>query len=150
MLKSLEIKPKIGFGEIEFGEYLDNIVSLLGEAEEIDSIEEDEEMNMLILHYWELGFSVIFEGAAKQIVSGFETDHPDATMFEKKVIGMSEQAIVKLMQENGLGEYETEMEEVDKRISFDDEMLDFFFRDDKLVYVNWGVYVNEEGEIEDF
>ncbi len=150
MLKSLEIKPKIGFGEIEFGEYLDNIVSLLGEAEEIDSIEEDEEMNMLILHYWELGFSVIFEGAAKQIVSGFETDHPDATMFEKKVIGMSEQAIVKLMQENGLGEYETEMEEVDKRISFDDEMLDFYFRDDKLVYVNWGVYVNEEGEIEDF
>ncbi len=150
MLKSLEIKPKVGFGEIEFGEYLDNIVSLLGEAEEIDTIEEDEEMNMLILHYWELGFSVIFEGSTKQIVSGFETDHTDATMFEKKVIGMSEQDIVKLMQENGLGEYETEMEEVDKRISFDDEMLDFYFRDDKLVYVNWGVYVNEEGEIEDF
>ncbi len=150
MLKSLEIKPKIGFGEIEFGEYLDNIVSLLGEAEEIDTIEEDEEMNMLILHYWELGFSVIFEGGAKQIVSGFETDHPEATMFEKKVIGMSEQDIINLMQDNGLGDYDTEMEEVDKRISFDDEMLDFYFRDDKLVYVNWGVYVNEEGEIEDF
>ncbi len=150
MLKSLEIKPKTGFGEIEFGEYLDNIVTLLGEAEEIDTIEEDEEMNMLILHYWELGFSVIFEGSAKQIVSGFETDHPDATMFEHKVIGMAEEEIIKLMRENGLTEYETEMEAEDKRISYDDEMLDFYFRDNKLVYVNWGVYVNEEGEIEDF
>jgi len=150
MLESLEIKPKVGFGEIEFGEYLDNIVTLLGEAEEIDSIEEDEEMNMLILHYWELGFSVIFEGNAKQIVSGFETDHPEATMFGHKVIGMNEDDIIKLMEENGLGKHESEMEEVDKRVSFDDEMLDFYFRDNKLVYVNWGVYVNEEGEIEDF
>ena len=150
MLESLEIKPKVGFGEIQFGEYLDNLVTLLGEAEEIDSIEEDEEMNMLILHYWELGFSVIFEGRTKQVVSGFETDHTDATMFGQKVIGMSEEDIIKLMKENGLDEHESEMEEVDKRVSFDDEMLDFYFRDNKLVYVNWGVYVNEEGEIEDF
>ena len=150
MLESLEIKPKEGFGEIKFGEYLDNIVTLLGEAEEIDTIEEDEEMNMLILHYWELGFSIIFEGSTKQIVSGFETDHPDATMFGKKVIGMPEKEVIMLMKENGVVNFEAEQEEVDKRVSYDDEMLDFYFRDDKLVYVNWGVYVNEEGEIEDF
>jgi hypothetical protein len=150
MLESLEIKPKEGFGEIKFGEYLDNIVTLLGEAEEIDTIEEDEEMNMLILHYWELGFSIIFEGSTKQIVSGFETDHPDATMFGKKVIGMPEKEVIALMKENGVVNFEAEQEEVDKRVSYDDEMLDFYFRDDKLVYVNWGVYVNEEGEIEDF
>lgn len=150
MLKSLEIRPKIGFGEIKFGEYLDNVISLLGEAEEIDTIEEDEEMNMLILHYWELGFSVIFEGTTKQVISGFETDHPDATMYGRKVIGMSEADIIQVMKENGLRGYETEMEEEDKRVSFDDEMLDFYFRDNKLVFVNWGVYVNEEGEIEVF
>ena len=150
MLESLEIKPKEGFGEIKFGEYLDNIVMLLGEAEEIDTIEEDEEMNMLILHYWELGFSIIFEGTTKQIVSGFETDHSDATMFGNKIIGMSENDIIALMNDNGISEFETEQEEIDKRISFDEEMLDFYFRDDKMVYVNWGVYVNEEGEIEDF
>ena len=150
MLESLEIKPKIGFGEIKFGEFLDNIVMLLGEAEEIDSIEEDEEMNMLILHYWELGFSVIFEGKTKQVVSGFETDHPDATMFGKKVIDMPEKELLALMKENGMTNFDSEQEEIDKRVSFDDEMLDFYFRDDKLVYVNWGVYVNEEGDIEDF
>ena len=150
MLESLEIRPKLGFGEIKFGEYLDNIVTLLGEAEELDSIEEDEEMNMLILHYWELGFSIIFEGTTKQVVSGFETDHPDATMFGKKIIGMPEADVIKLMTDNGMGSYESEMEEVDKRISFDDEMLDFYFRDDKVVYVNWGVYVNSDGEIENF
>jgi len=150
MLESLEIRPKVGFGEIKFGEYLDNIVTLLGEAEELDTIEEDEEMNMLILHYWELGFSIIFEGTAKQVVSGFETDHQDATMFGKKIIGMPEADVIKLMTDNGMGSYESEMEEVDKRVSFDDEMLDFYFRDDKVVYVNWGVYVNSDGEIENF
>ena len=150
MLESLEIKPKEGFGEIKFGEYLDNIVTLLGEAEEIDTIEEDEEMNMLILHYWELGFSIIFEGSTKQVVSGFETDHPDATMFDKKILGMSEEDLISWMKENGIVNYESEQEEIDKRVSYDDEMLDFYFRNNELVYVNWGVYVNEEGEIEDF
>jgi len=150
MLESLEIRPKEGFGEIKFGEYLDNIVTLLGEAEEIDSIEEDEEMNMLILHYWDLGFSIIFEGKTKQVVSGFETDHPDATMFGEKVIGKSEQEIIDLMKNNGMTGFEAEQEDADKRVSYDDDMLDFYFRDNKLVYVNWGVYVNEEGEVEDF
>ena len=105
---------------------------------------------MLILHYWELGFSVIFEGKTKQVVSGFETDHPDATMFGKKVIDMPEKELLALMKENGMTNFDSEQEEIDKRVSFDDEMLDFYFRDDKLVYVNWGVYVNEEGDIEDF
>ena len=150
MLESLEIRPKDGFGEIKFGEYLDNIVTLLGEAEEIDTIEEDEEMNMLILHYWELGFSIIFEGKTKQVVSGFETDHPDATMFGEKIIGKSEEEVLSLMKQNGMEGYEAEQEEIDRRVSFDDDMLDFYFRDDRLAYVNWGVYVNEEGEIEDF
>ncbi len=150
MLESLEIKPKEGFGEIKFGEYLDNIVTLLGEAEEIDSIEEDEEMNMLILHYWDLGFSIIFEGTTKQVVSGFETDHQDATMFGEKIIGKSEKEIIDLMKNNGMTGFEAEQEDTDKRVSYDDDMLDFYFRDNKLVYVNWGVYVNDEGEIEDF
>ncbi len=150
MLESLEIKPKEGFGEIKFGEYLDNIVTLLGEAEEIDSIEEDEEMNMLILHYWDLGFSIIFEGKTKQVVSGFETDHQDATMFGEKIIGKSEEEVIDLMKNNGMTGFEAEQEDTDKRVSFDDDMLDFYFRDNKLVYVNWGVYVNDEGEIEDF
>ncbi len=150
MIKSLEIKPKEGFGEIKFGEILDNVVMLLGEPQELDSLEEEEELSMLILHYWDLGFSIIFEGVSKQVVAGFETDHPDATMYGKKVIGMPEEEVISMMKEKGYSEFETDMEDGDKRLTYEDLLLDFYFRDGKVIYVNWGALVNEEGEVEDF
>ncbi len=149
MIKTLEIKPKVGFGEINFGESLDNVMTLLGKPQDIDSLEEDEELNMLILHYWDLGFSIIFEGVTKQVIAGFETDHPDAEMYGKKVIGMSEEEVINMMKEHGYTEYEKDMEDGDTRISYDDLLLDFYLKDGKVVYVNWGVYVNEDGEVEE-
>ena len=150
MIKTLEIKPKEGFGEIKFGEILDNVVSLLGEPQELDSFEEEEELNMLILHYWDLGFSIIFEGKAKQVVAGFETDHPEATFYGEKIIGMSEQDVISLMKGHGYQEFETDMEDGDKRLSYDDLLLDFYLRDNKVIYVNWGALVTDDGELEEF
>ena len=150
MINSLEIKPKEGFGDIKFGEILDNVVMLLGEPQELDSLEEDEELSMLILHYWDLGFSIIFEGVSKQVAAGFETDHPDATMFGEKIIGASEKHVVNMMKEKGFSEFETDMEDGDKRLTYDELLLDFYFRDGKVIYVNWGALINEEGEVEEF
>ena len=150
MIKSLEIKPKEGFGEIKFGEILDNVVMLLGEPQELDSFEDEEELNMLILHYWDLGFSIIFEGTFKQVVAGFETDHPDATIYGKKAIGMSEKDVISVMKEHGYPEFETDMEDGDKRLTFEELLLDFYFRDGKVIYINWGALVDDEGELEDF
>ena len=149
MIKTLEIKPKIGFGEINFGESLDNVMTLLGKPQEIDSLEEDEELNILILHYWDMGFSIIFEGVTKQVIAGFETDHPDAEMYGKKVMGMTEEEVVNMMKEHGYAEYEKDIEDGDTRISYDDLLLDFYLKDGKVIYVNWGVYVNEDGEVEE-
>jgi hypothetical protein len=147
MITSLEIKPNKGFGEIKFGDYIDNIVTLLGEPEEIDTFEDDEEVNMLILHYWDLGISVFSEGGSKQVVSGFETDHPDVTLFGTKIIGLSENEIKNLMAKNGYREFETETEEEGKRISYDELLLDFYFRNDKLAFLSWDALLNEKGEI---
>lgn len=150
MINSLEIKPKEGFGDINFGEILDNVVMLLGEPQEIDSFEDEEEFTMLILHYWDLGFSIIFEGITKQVVAGFETDNEDAVMFGKKIIGMAENDVITMMKDQGYSEYEIDMEDGDKRLTYEDILLDFYFRDGKVIYVNWGALVNEDGELEDF
>jgi len=94
---------------------------------------------------------VFFEGKNNHVLSCFETDNEETTLFGKKVFSMTEQEIIELMKEEGLTQIDTEEEEWgEKRVSFDEGLIDFYFQDGKLVTVNWGVFVNEDGEIEEF
>ncbi len=148
---TLEIKPKEGFGELNFGDSSEKLVSILGEAEEMEDIEDEDEFNTIILNYWSQGISVFFEGIEKSVISCFETDNPKATLYGKKVFGLSEKEIINLMKENGFKELETDIEvEGERRVSFEDGMIDFIFEDEELVLINWGVLVNDQGEIEEF
>lgn len=146
-----EIKPKEGFGEIVFGESSDHVIAFLGEPEEVESFEDDDEFNTTILNYWEAGVSAFFEGIENSVLSCLETDIPDATLYGKKVFDMNEEAVIGLMKEHGFEVAETEEDPSgERRISYDDALIDFFFHEDELIAVNWGVLVNEAGEIEEF
>ena len=61
-LSELEIKPNIGLGELTFGTEIKPFVTKVGEPEELENIDEDEEMNTTVLHYWQAGYSVFFVG----------------------------------------------------------------------------------------
>lgn len=146
-----EIKPKDGFGEIKFGIPSDKLVSVIGEAEEIETFEDDDEFNTTILNYWELGLSAFFEGTENSVLSCLETDIPDATLYGKRVFDLDEPQVISLMKEHGFELAETEEDPSgERRISYDDALIDFFFHEGELIAVNWGVLVNEAGEIEDF
>ncbi len=147
----LEIVPKVGFGQMKFGQTIEEILAFVGEAEEVEDIQ-DEDFNTVIMNYWKEGFSVFIEGtgAEHSIVSCFETDNGNATLFGKKVFDLKESEIITLMKANGYNEIDTEIEEQGEyRLSFEDGMIDFFFEDKELIAVNWGVLVNEQGEIEE-
>ncbi len=148
MLSSFEIKPNKGFGEIEFGMDTDKLTALVGEPEEVMSFDDEEEMSIVVLHYWEQGFTVFMDGVTRQVVAGIELDNPESTLFGEKIIGKSEEEIIAFMKANGHENYEIEMEENDKRFSYDESMMDFFFVDGRLEYMNFGVLVDEEGNIE--
>lgn len=149
MLSNYEIIPNEGLGELKFGMKMDQFIDTYGEPEEIDTFDDDEELNTTVLHYWTQGFSIFFVGLYSQILAGIETDHPDATLFGKKIMNLPEEEIVSLMNNNGQSHYEVEVEEEkDKMLSYDLSMMDFFFREDKLVYMNFGVLVDEQGKIE--
>lgn len=146
-----EIKPKEGFGELQFGEGTQHVIDLLGEPEEMETIEDDDEFNTTILNYWEIGVSVFFEGIEKSALSCFETDIPDAVLFGKKVFEMDEDQIITLMEQHGFEVAETEDDDKgERRISYDDALIDFFFHEGELIAVNWGVLVNDAGDIEEF
>ena len=147
-LSDFEIKPNVGLGELTFGTEMKPFIKQVGEPEEIENIDEDEEMNTTVLHYWKTGCSVFFVGLSDQVLAGIETDHPDVNLFGEKIMGRSEDEIVALMKNNGHNDYEIEKEESDKRLSFDISMMDFFFREGKLIYMNFGVFVDDKGQIE--
>jgi len=145
-----EIVPLKGYSALTFGQTIDDVVRLLGEAEEIDEINEDEILNTVILHYWDRGFSVFFEGVEKSVVSCIETDNMDSTLFDMKVFDVDKNKIIELMKKNGFTDYEIEMEEGENRLSFEDGLIDFFYAGNELIAISWGVLINEKSEIEQF
>ena len=145
----LTIEPKIGYGEIKFGDLSERVIGILGEAEEIENFEDDDDFSTIILYYWDRGITVFFEGKEKSVVSCFETEDPESTLFGKRVFEMNEAEIVKLMSDHGYEVAEAVLEENEKRVSYDDALADFMFQGNELVAVNWGVLINDEGEIEE-
>jgi hypothetical protein len=51
------------------------------------------------------------------------------------------------MKKQGFKELEEETEDEELRVSFEDAMVDFFFDEDELTAVSWGVLVDEQGDI---
>lgn len=148
MLKNFDIFPNKGLGELEFGMDMESFVAKFGEPEEVQNFDEDEELNTTVLHYWKEGISAFFVGFSAPILAGVEIDHPDLSFFDKKILGISEDELVTYMKEHGFENYETDFEDADKRLSYDVGMMDFFFRENKLIYMNFGVLVDENGVIE--
>jgi hypothetical protein len=144
------IVPRKGFGSLLFGTTIDDTVSKLGEAQEIEQIDDEDIVNTVILHYWDQSTSLFFEGSAKPVLSCIETDCQEAVLFGSKVFELGQYDIINLMDNNGYTEYETDMEEGERRLSFEEGLIDFFFQDALLIAVNWGVMVTNEGEIDDF
>lgn len=148
---TLDIVPKKGYGEIHFGETSEKVITYIGQPEDVENIEDVDGFNTVVLYYWELGVTVFFEGKEKSVVSCIETENPESFMFGKKIFEMSEEDIIALMTTHGFEVAEIEMETSgERRISYDDAMIDFFFSEGDLIAVNWGVLVNEKGEIEEF
>ena len=148
MLSNFDIFPNKGIGGLEFGMDMESFVAANGEPEEVQNFDDDEELNTTVLHYWEKGFSAFFVGLSRPIFAGIETDHPETKLFGEMIIGKTEEELVAFMRKSGYDNFETDFEEADKRLSYDVGMMDFFFRDGKLVYMNFGVLVDENGNIE--
>jgi hypothetical protein len=149
----MEILLLDGLDDLKFGDLPDNVEKLLGKPTEIENMgdEADEDLDTILWNYDKEGLSVFFEGKNNHVLSCFETDNRDVTLFGKKLFEMTEEEITKLMNSEGLTQIDSEVEEWgEKRVSFDEALIDFYFQDGKLVTVNWGVFVNENGEIEEF
>ena len=143
------IEPLKGFGEIPFGMPLDDAVKILGNpnsSEELSDLEETG--NRTVFYgYDDLETKIYFEGITNSVVACFETENHDAVLYGTKVFELSRAEVKELMLENGFSEMEEEDEDGEHRISFVRAMIDFFFDGDVMKAVNWGVLVDDQGNI---
>jgi len=144
---NLEIKPKIGLGDIKFGEIPENVTKIFGKPEQAEEITSDDDLKTTILSY-NNGVTVFLEGLVEPVVSNFDIDNKNASLFGKEIFAMRENDIIALMNEKGYTEIEKEEEEWGEvRLTFDDALVDFYFEDDQLAAVSWGVLINDDGSV---
>lgn len=146
---NLEIKPREGLGDILFGEIPENLTKIMGEPESVEDIRTDDDLKTTILSFPEKGITVFLEGLVEPIVSNFDVDNKAATLFGVSIFEKSEAEVKVLMEANGYTHFEEDEEEWgERRLSCEDALMDFYFIDEKLQAVNWGVYIKDDGTID--
>jgi hypothetical protein len=138
------ILPGEGIEQLRFGADPDEAIALFGKPDNID-IDNDDDMRSEMWIYDEMDLILFFEGEEVRRLVCFESGDADTTLYGKKVFDMNEAALVALMKEHGVNEMEAEDEAWgERRLSFDDAMLDFYFEGGMLKTVNWGVIDEDE------
>ena len=148
-MKDFTIQPLKGYGEIPFGMTLDDTVKLLNMPDFYEELSDMEETGnrSIFYEYQEIQTNIYFEGITKSVVACFETENKAATLYGKKVFELEKGEVINLMKANGFKELEEENEDNELRVSFEDALIDFFFEDETLTAVSWGVLVDEQGDI---
>ncbi|MCX6230023.1 MAG: hypothetical protein NTZ33_00640 [Bacteroidetes bacterium] len=143
-MKTFEIKLKKGLGEISFGDAPEKVMTVLGDPQEVENLEMDEDNVTIISHYLDKDLALFFINSRKPCLECIESSNRDTTLFGKKVFLMNECEIIDLMRQNGFETHEIE-DEIwgEKRLTFEDAMIDFYFDDKQLSVISWGVLVDE-------
>lgn len=144
-----EITLGIGMGPLKFGASMDEVRALMGEPEEIEESEDDDEFEHQAWNYLEEGYSLYFDREDDYRLSCIETDHPGIRLFGEAIHGKSPEQIQELMQRHGFEQSEIEkMDTGEVRLSYEKEMIDMYFDEDQLQFVNFGVFINEDLEVQ--
>lgn len=138
MYISFEIKPCIGFSALLFGASMADAEIVFGKTDEVQLIDEIEEFQTTVWHYWDNGFTLFFDERNNQLFNCVEIDNFEAQLWGQKIFDLKEKQIIELFKSKGFTVYETEQHEWgEKRLSFDDVNIDFYFEKNKLKSLNY-------------
>lgn len=139
-----EIRPKEGLGGLRFGATMAEAESCFGTAEEVEHLEGEGNYKAIVWHYWDRGFSLFFDEAGKKTFTCVEIDNEEAMLWGMRIFDMKEEEIVNLFKSKGFKEVDSEVHEWgEKRVSFDDALVDLYFEAGNLVSINYGVFEDE-------
>ena len=133
----LNILPKKGLGQITFGMPIETIISIIGQAQDVECIDNAADESTTVLHY-DNGLTLFCEGDSPTL-SCIDLSDDGAMLFGHKVFNMKENEIVQLMVKNNFFEQDADMEDWgERRITFNEANIDFYFDEGELTSIILG------------
>ncbi|HOB27711.1 MAG TPA: hypothetical protein PKJ07_06185 [Bacteroidales bacterium] len=139
-IKKFEVIPLEGSNLFKFGDSQDAVLEILGEPEDIEKYEEEDDEPVTSIWFYEDNISLFFDEIDDDYyaLKGIESSFPDTYFKGNKVIGLSYNDLKKLLNDAGYNKFDEEIEEWgEKRVSIEDDMVDFYLEDDEVVSVAW-------------
>jgi hypothetical protein len=141
----LEIKPRSGINGLAFGTSTAEAEGQFGKPDETEELEGGTDANSLVWHFWEKGFSLFFDIQQGKRFSCVEIDHPESVLWGKKIFRLSETELKSFFTDKGFKTIDIEDHEWgERRISFDDALIDFYFEKGKMISINYGISLGGE------
>ena len=135
---NLTINIKQGLGDIRFQMPVEEIVALLGNADEVENIDNAADEPTTVLRYNNQGITLFFEGE-NPVLACIDICNEDSKLFGEEVFDMTERQIVELMVKNNYTEQDVDEEDWgERRISFPEGNIDFYFDEGELVSIILG------------
>ena len=135
---NLAIDIKKGIGDLRFRMPVEEVSALLGKADEVENIDNAADEPTTVLRYTELGLTLFFEGENPELAC-IDVANEECTLFGAEVFDMEERQIVELMVKNGYAEQDVDEEDWgERRVSFPEGDIDFFFDEGELVSIVMG------------
>jgi len=148
-LEEHEIILGTGMGPLKFGATRDEVRQLMGEPEEIEESDEEDEFEHQAWNYLDQGYSLYFDREDDYRLSCIETDYPAMRLFGESIHGKSVEEIQDLMRRNNVEDPEVEkMDTGEMRLSYEDQMIDLYFDEGELQFVNFGVFIDDDMEVQ--
>ena len=140
-MQMIEAELLTGFGGLRFGASEADVARVFGPCEESETLEAIDGSVSLVWHYWSKGFTLFFDKAKGGRFSCVEADRSvDLKLCGKNIFETNETELIQLLKEQGYKDMDEENHDWgEKRLSFDDAMVDFYFEKGILVSVNFGV-----------
>jgi len=140
-IKKLEIIPLEGSNLFKFGDSQDLILETLGGPEDIELFEdEDEDEPNTSIWFYENNISLFFDEVDEDyfILKAIESSYPETYFKGTKIIGMSDNDLKNFLKSIGYDKFDEEIEDWgEKRISIEEDMIDFYIEDDTVISVAW-------------
>jgi hypothetical protein len=136
----LEIKIGLGLSKLAFGASMSDVEQLLGKANKEELLNELEEYPTIVWYYDDFRISLFFDAKVTELFVCADIENPEATLWDEKIFSLGEAQIIALFKSNGIYLFETELQEWgEKRLSFDEANVDFYFANNKLISINYGI-----------
>ena len=134
----LTIIIKKGVGEIKFGMPVEEIVKLLGTADEVENIDNAADESTTVLRYNDEGLTLFCEGENPTLAC-IDIANEDCTLFGEKVFELDERSLVNLMVKNNITEQDVDEEDWgERRVTFNEGNIDFYYDEGELVSIILG------------